>query len=211
MTHRKGAHPPPHAPSHVCCVLFLCTSLVSQGTARRTQQQLEVEVENIGGHLNAYTSREQTVFYAKVFKQDVPQAMDILGDILLNSQFTEEAVERERAVILKEHEEVNNSMEEVIFDRLHETSFRGTSLARPILGSVENINSIKREDIIDYVKTHYTAPRMVICGAGAIDHDQLVALATKIFSNVPRDPPNGKKVRHARTSLFAAGCPIARF
>jgi len=136
--------------------------LFFKGTERRDQQSLEMEVENIGGHLNAYTSREQTVFYAKVFQKDVPQAMDILGDILLNSKFSEEAVERERAVILKEHEEVNNNMEEVIFDRLHETAFRGTSLSRPILGSVENIKSITRKDIVDYVQTHYTAPRMVI-------------------------------------------------
>jgi mitochondrial-processing peptidase subunit beta len=157
----------------------------AQGTKRRDQAALELEVENIGGHLNAYTSREQTVFYAKVFKQDIAQAMDLLGDILLNSTFPEDAIERERGTILQEFEQVNNQMEEVVFDRLHETAFRGTALSRPILGSIENIKKITRQDIIDYVKTHYTADRMVICGAGAVDHDQLVALAGKIFSSVP--------------------------
>ena len=73
-----------------------------KGTSKRTQQQLEVEIENIGGHLNAYTSREQTVYYANVFKQDVPQAMDILSDILQNSLLDVSAIDRERDVILRE-------------------------------------------------------------------------------------------------------------
>merc|ERR1711871_733775 len=73
-----------------------------KGTSKRTQRQLEVEIENIGGHLNAYTSREQTVYYANVFKQDVPQALDILSDILQNSLLDEGAINRERGVILRE-------------------------------------------------------------------------------------------------------------
>ncbi|GMI41591.1 hypothetical protein TeGR_g3906, partial [Tetraparma gracilis] len=78
-----------------------------KGTSKRTQQQLEVEIENMGGHLNAYTSREQTVYYAKVFKDDVPRAVEILGDILLDSKLDDAAVDRERDVILREMEEVN--------------------------------------------------------------------------------------------------------
>jgi processing peptidase subunit beta len=168
--------------------------IIFKGTNKREQEALEVEVENMGGHLNAYTSREQTVFYAKVFKQDVSQAMDILADILQNSKMSEDAIERERNVILKEHEEVNNNLEEVVFDRLHETAFRGTSLGRTILGSVDNIKSITRNDILNYVQTHYTAPRMVICGAGAVDHEQLVSLSRKLFANIPSRPPADKRV-----------------
>ena len=84
-----------------------------KGTQRRTQVALETEIENMGGHLNAYTSREQTVYYAKVFKQDVPQALDILSDILSHSRLDPEAIERERDVILREMEEVNKMQEEV--------------------------------------------------------------------------------------------------
>lgn len=142
-------------------------------------------MENIGGHLNAYTSREQTVFYAKVNKQDVPQAMDILADILTNSQYSEEAIERERDVILREMQEVDGTMEEVIFDRLHETAYRGTMLGKTILGPAENIKSITRAHITDYINTHYTAPRMVVAGAGAVDHGELVKLSEKLLGSVP--------------------------
>lgn len=113
-----------------------------KGTAKRTQQQLELEIENMGGHLNAYTSREQTVYYAKVFKKDVPRAVDILSDILQNSKLDEAAIERERDVILREMEEVNKQPEEVIFDRLHETAFMGNGLGRTILGPIENVRTV---------------------------------------------------------------------
>ena len=87
-----------------------------KGTNKRTQQQLEVEIENMGGHLNAYTSREQTVYFAKVFKQDVGQAVEILSDILLKSKLDEGAIERERDVILREMTEVNKQQEELVLD-----------------------------------------------------------------------------------------------
>lgn len=162
-----------------------------KGTLRRTRQQLEQEVENLGGHLNAYTSRESTVFYAKVFKNDVAQAMDILSDILTNSKIEEEDVERERDTILREMKEVDGTMEEVIFDRLHQTAYRGTALARTILGTQQHVESITRQDIKDYVATHYTAPRMVVAGAGAVQHSQLVELSTKLFGKVPASSSNG--------------------
>merc|ERR1719201_1737998 len=156
-----------------------------KGTTKRSQEQLEKEIENIGGHLNAYTSREQTVYYAKVFKDDVPQAIDILSDILQNSKLDEAAIERERGVILREMEEVMANREEVIFDELHATAFQGTPLGRTILGPTENILNITRDDLDKYIKTHYTAPRMVIAGAGAVEHDQLKDLAEKTFDKLP--------------------------
>jgi len=162
-----------------------------KGTGKRTQHQMEVEIENMGGHLNAYTSREHTVYYAQVFKDDVPQAMDILSDILLNSKFDEDAIERERDVILREMREVQMQTEEVIFDLLHETAFAGGGLGRTILGPKENIQSISKGDLEAYIKTHYTAPRMVVAGAGAIDHDQLAKLADQHFGGLPSEPPAG--------------------
>jgi processing peptidase subunit beta len=161
-----------------------------KGTHRRTRQQLEQEVENLGGHLNAYTSRESTVFYAKVFKNDVGQAMDILSDILTNSRVEAEDIERERDTILREMREVDGQLEEVIFDRLHQTAYRGTALSRTILGTQQHIETITRQDIKDYVATHYTAPRMVIAGAGAVQHDQLVGMAKKLFGKIPSQPSN---------------------
>jgi processing peptidase subunit beta len=157
-----------------------------KGTKNRTQYQLEMEIENMGGHLNAYTSREQTVFYAKVFKKDVPKAMEILGDILQNANLDDAAINREREVILREMEEVEKMHEEVIFDHLHETAFQGSSLGLNILGPRENILKISKKDLQDFVKTQYTAPRFVVAGAGAVDHKQLVELADRTFGGLPK-------------------------
>ena len=98
-----------------------------KGTKGRTQHGLELEVENLGAHLNAYTSREQTVYYAKSFRKDVPQAVDIISDILQNSKLDANAVERERDVILREQQEVEKQHEEVVFDHLHAVAFQGQS------------------------------------------------------------------------------------
>ncbi|PSN71654.1 hypothetical protein BS50DRAFT_484527 [Corynespora cassiicola Philippines] len=162
--------------------------LAFKGTQKRTQQQLELEIENMGGHLNAYTSRENTVYYAKAFNQDVPATVDILSDILQNSKLESSAIERERDVILREQEEVDKQLEEVVFDHLHATAFQGQPLGRTILGPKENIQSIQRSDLENYIKTNYTADRMVLVGAGGVPHAQLVDLAEKYFASLPAEP-----------------------
>merc|ERR1711977_746827 len=113
--------------------------LAFKGTQKRTQNQLELEIENMGGHLNAYTSRENTVYFAKAFNSDVPQFVDILSDILQNSRLEESAIERERDVILRESEEVEK---QVVFDHLHATAFQHQALGRTILGPRQNIRDI---------------------------------------------------------------------
>ncbi|KIY53677.1 hypothetical protein FISHEDRAFT_63282 [Fistulina hepatica ATCC 64428] len=156
-----------------------------KGTNTRTQQSLELEVENIGAHLNAYTSREQTVYYAKSFSEDVPKAVEIISDILQNSKLDHNALERERDVILREQQEVDKQLEEVVFDHLHSVAFQGQALGRTILGPKANILSIKRDDLTSYIKSNYTADRMVLVGAGGVKHDELVALASKHFTSLP--------------------------
>merc|ERR1711990_1108901 len=120
-----------------------------------------------------------------VFEKDVPQAVDILSDILQNSQLDKGAIERERGVIMREMEEVMSNKEEVIFDELHATAYQGNSLGRTILGPEANIMSITRDDLEKYIKTHYTAPRICVAGAGAVNHDQLCDLSSKAFENLP--------------------------
>lgn len=160
-----------------------------KGTEKRSQNDLELEVENMGAHLNAYTSREQTVYYAKCFSKDVDHAVEMLSDILLQSRLDQGAIERERGVILREMEEVEQNLQEVVFDHMHAAAYHGTPLARTILGPTENIKSIKRDDLVEYVQDHYKAPRMVLAGAGGVDHQQLVDLAQKHFGDVGTDYP----------------------
>ncbi|KAF3921552.1 hypothetical protein AA313_de0202804 [Arthrobotrys entomopaga] len=162
--------------------------LAFKGTKNRTQNQLELEIENMGGHLNAYTSRENTVYYAKAFKSDVAKSVEILSDILQNSRLDPNAIEREREVILREQEEVDKQLEEVVFDHLHATAFQGQALGRTILGPKENILSIKRDDLVNYINTNYTADRMVLVGAGGVNHGELVKLAEKHFGGLKSSP-----------------------
>ena len=121
--------------------------LAFKGTSTRSQQQLELEIENMGGHLNAYTSRENTVYYAKSFKDDVPKTVELISDILQHSKLAENAIERERDVIIRESEEVDKMHEEVVFDHLHAVAFQGQPLGRTILGPRENILTISRNEL----------------------------------------------------------------
>jgi processing peptidase subunit beta len=134
--------------------------------------------------------RENTVYYAKSFNSDVPATVDILADILQHSKLEQSAIERERDVILREQEEVDKQLEEVVFDHLHATAFQNQALGRTILGPKENIQTISRDDLTNYIKTNYTADRMVLVGAGGVPHQQLVDLAEKYFAGLPTAPPS---------------------
>ena len=155
-----------------------------KGTTHRTQTDLELEIENMGAHLNAYTSREQTVYYAKCLSKDIATAMEILADILQHSKFGAEEIERERNVILREMQEVETDLQEVVFDHLHSVAYQSTPLGMTILGPTENIKKINRKDLTDYISTHYRGPRLVLAGAGGVDHNNLVTLCEKHFGNI---------------------------
>eukprot|EP01128_Nolandella_sp_AFSM9_P008858 TRINITY_DN5518_c0_g1_i1.p1 TRINITY_DN5518_c0_g1~~TRINITY_DN5518_c0_g1_i1.p1 ORF type:complete len:476 (+),score=139.15 TRINITY_DN5518_c0_g1_i1:49-1428(+) len=190
-----------------------------KGTPNRSRTQLESEVENLGAHLNAYTSREQTVYVTQSFKDDVPQMVDLLGDILQNSNLSEADIEAERAIILREKESVEENLEEVVFDHLHSAAYQGTSHALTILGETENIQSIQRSDLVNYIDTNYTGPRMTLVGTGAVKHEDLVAYAektfgglssedTKVKSNV-RVPFTGSEIRIRTDEMKEAHLAIA--
>lgn len=178
--------------------------LAFKGTGRRTREQLEMEVEDLGGHLNAYTSREQTVYYAQVLKENTGDAVDILSDILTNSRLDDQAIERERGVILQEMENVyGETKEELVFDHLHENCFQDCALGRTILGPVDNIKRICRNDLLEYIKTYYTADNMVVVATGAIpDHDAFVAMVRDKFAAL--NPTNPHKP--AKDISYFRGC-----
>ncbi|KAG6492721.1 probable mitochondrial-processing peptidase subunit beta, mitochondrial [Zingiber officinale] len=193
--------------------------MIFKGTESRTVRQLEEEIENMGGHLNAYTSREQTTYYAKVLDKDVPKALEILADILQNSSFDGKRIERERDVILREMEEVENQTQEVIFDHLHATAFQYTPLGRTILGPAQNIKTITKEHLKNYISTHYTAPRMVISAAGAVKHDNLVELVKNLFPKLSNDPTTASQLAAREPAVFTGSevriidddIPLAQF
>lgn len=159
-------------------------STIFQGTNKRSQSQLEIEIEDMGAQLNAYTSREQTVYYSKCLAKDVPKALEILSDIVQNAKLGEQEIERERGVILREMQEVESNLQEVVFDHLHAIAYQGTPLANTILGPTANIRSINATDLREYLSNHYKASRIVVAGAGGVNHDDLVKLSQSCLSNI---------------------------
>jgi predicted Zn-dependent peptidase len=141
-----------------------------KGTERRSARAIAEEIEAVGGHLNAYTSRESTAYYAKVLKEDLPLALDILADILQNSTFDPEELERERAVILQEIGQANDTPDDIIFDHFQECAFPEQAMGRPVLGRPEIIRELRRDAVVAYLRDHYGARRMVLAAAGNLEH-----------------------------------------
>ncbi|GAB4827370.1 hypothetical protein Ancab_034257 [Ancistrocladus abbreviatus] len=193
--------------------------MIFKGTEKRTARELEEEIENMGGHLNAYTSREQTTYFAKVMDKDVNKALDILADILQNSTFEEHRITRERDVILREMEEVEGQTEEVIFDHLHATAFQYTPLGRTILGPAQNIRTITKAHLQNYISTHYNAPRMVIAASGAVKHEEIVEQVKKLFTKLSSDPTTASQLVAKEPAIFTGSevrmidddIPLAQF
>jgi predicted Zn-dependent peptidase len=158
-----------------------------KGTERRSARAIAEEIEAVGGHLNAYTSRESTAYYAKVLKEDLALALDILADILLHSSFDPTELERERTVILQEIGQANDTPDDIIFDYFQERAFPDQAMGRPVLGSPEIIRRLSREAVMGYLRDHYGAARMVLSAAGNLEHRRVVDLAEKLLAEMPAE------------------------
>lgn len=155
-----------------------------KGTEKRNSLQIAEAIEDVGGYINAYTSREMTAYYVRVLEPDVPLAMDVISDIVLNSIFDSAEVEIERGVILSEIGQSLDTPDDVIFDWLQEVSYPDQPLGRTILGPEERVRSFTRDDLHAFVKEQYTPDQMVLSAAGAVDHDQLVKMAEVAFGGL---------------------------
>jgi processing peptidase subunit beta len=141
------------------------------------------QIESLGGNLDAYTTREQSAFFAQTFSSNVAQTVDILSEAIQNPNL--DSIDQEREVILKEQQKASNNSQQVVFDHLHATAFQGESLGRTIAGTPESIRSITRDDLTNFIKKNYTGDRMVLVGAGNIKHDELCKLAEQKFGSLP--------------------------
>jgi predicted Zn-dependent peptidase len=178
-----------HEPREINGVAHMLEHMAFKGTARRSARDISVEIENVGGHLNAYTSRENTAYYARVLAEDVPLALDIIADILQYSTFDEVELARERAVVLQEIGQAEDTPDDIIFDRLQATAYPDQALGRPVLGTTEIVGSMSRLAIRDYMRRNYGAESLVLAAAGRVDHDRLVELASAAFVDLPRTGP----------------------
>lgn len=174
-------------------VAHMVEHMMFKGTIRRTAARIAEEVEDVGGNINAWTSREMTSYHIHLLKEDMPLAVDILADVLQHSTMPEDEIERERHVILQEIGMTLDTPDELVFDHYQETAYPGQALGAPILGTSDIIKKMKKDTLHHYVREFYTPARLVLAAAGNIKHGEFTALAEKMFSSLPADRGNKQK------------------
>lgn len=181
-------------------VAHMVEHMLFKGTPKRSAQQIVEQVENVGGEINAYTSRELTSYHIHLLKQDVRLGLDIIADMYLNSLLPDKEVERERDVIIQEIGMCNDTPDDLIFDVYFETAYPGQPLGLPILGRVENIENMKKAQLQGYIKRWYTPENTVISAAGAVEHQEFVKLVEEYFSDF-----NAAPTEDAQLAIYKGG------
>ena len=173
-------------------VAHLLEHMAFKGTTTRSALQIAETIENVGGDINAYTSKEITAYYVKLIAEDLPLGIDILTDILQNSIFAEKELNRERGVILQEIGMYLDSPDEMIFDYWQEKAFPNQPIGRSILGKTDIIKNISRDEVKNFMMSHYNPKKMIISAAGKISHDEFVEAIKKSCTNLPQGTENGR-------------------
>jgi predicted Zn-dependent peptidase len=155
-----------------------------KGTASRTAQGIAEEIEAVGGELNAATGLETTAYFARVLKGDEGIALEILADILLNSRFSQDELEREREVILQEIAATRDIPDDIAFELVNEAAYPEQAVGRSILGPAANVRRFQPADLSAFLRRHYHPKRMVLAAAGAVHHDRLVRHAEALFGGL---------------------------
>ncbi len=175
-----------HETAEINGVSHVLEHMAFKGTKRRTARAIAEEIEAVGGHLNAYTAREGTTYFAKVMKEDIGLALDIIADILQHSAFDPEELGREREVILQEIGQARDTPDDIVFDHFQETAYPDQPLGRPVLGTEATVTALTREALVAHMAKHYHAGRMILAAAGKLDHDWLVERAKLLFAGLPQ-------------------------
>lgn len=155
-------------------IAHLLEHMAFKGTENRTAFQIATNIEDVGGEINATTSTETTAYIVRVLKNDIPLAIDILADILMYSKFDEDELEREKQVILQEIGAAHDVPDDIVFDHFTETAFRHQSLGRSILGTPKTIQTFTSADLHNFMNQQYSADRMVVVAAGAVQHENFL-------------------------------------
>lgn len=180
-------------------VAHLVEHMVFKGTPSRTAFDISEQIEAVGGHMNAYTTREHTAYYAKVLKEDAALALDVIGDMLQHSLLDEDELVRERDVVLQEIGQAEDTPDDIIFDHFQACAFPDQALGRPVLGQPEIIGALPRDALVDYIGGNYSGQTMVLAASGRIDHGWLVEKAAEVFRDLPApvDPAALDPARYA--------------
>lgn len=176
--------------------------LLFKGTKNRTAAQIAESLESVGGHLNAFTGKELTCYYAHVLDEHLSISVEIIGDLLSNALFDSSEMEKEKKVILEELNTIEETPEELIHEYFLDDVFPDHPLGLSIIGKRENIENFNRQKVLNYLSDNYTVDRLVVAAAGNVDHDELARLVEKNFENLGKNggqnykPP--KKPRHGK-------------
>jgi len=185
-----------HEQAHEHGLSHLIEHMAFKGTTRRSARQIAEDIENVGGDINAATSVEYTSYTARVLGENVDVALDVLGDILINSVFDEAELAREKSVILQEHAAVEDTPDDLIYDAFMETAFAGQPVGRPILGTPDTIRSFDADTIRTFLAREYIPAKMVLAAAGNVSHAEIVDAAERLFGSMPataiRSPETGQ-------------------
>lgn len=158
---------------------------IFKGTTKRSSSRVINRLENVGGDLNASTSKEETDFYASFLSQYYPRAVELLSDIFFNATFPEKELEKEKTVIFEEINFYNDTPSEIIFDDFESMIFRNHGMGKNILGTKDSVQDIYRDDIFNFIRSNYTLENVVLCSVGNISKQRLVNLCEKYFGSIP--------------------------
>jgi len=175
-----------HEPATLGGISHFIEHLLFKGSETRSARQIALEVDSIGGHLDAFTSKEQTCYYAKVLDEHLPVAIDLLSDLVLRPKFDPEELERERQVIVEEIRMVNDSPEELVYDLFSGQMYRGHALGRPIQGTEASVGALSRPRLVRYFRATYRPENLLIAAAGRLRHDVVARQVRKAFGTLKR-------------------------
>lgn len=175
--------------AHENGLAHLFEHMVFKGTASRPARTIAEQIEDVGGALNAWTSRDTTCFHARVLAADVPLAVELVSDLVTNPLFADSDLALEREVVLSEIGEALDTPDDLVFDHLQATAFTGQSLGRPILGTADSLADLDTATLRHWQQTHYRGNGMVLAAAGKVDHAQLVDLANRYLGTIPAGRP----------------------
>jgi predicted Zn-dependent peptidase len=180
-------------------ISHLLEHMFFKGTKNRTARKISNEIESLGGYLNAFTSKEHTCFYGRGMSKNLKKTFSVLSDMMQYSLFDEKELKKEAKVVVDELRDIEDSPEELIFDKFETNVFRGNSLSMPIIGTEKNVVNFSRNDLVNYIDANYNTENFCVVASGAVDHDELVSLVEKHLINfVTKKRRRRKKFRYKK-------------
>ncbi len=165
-------------------ISHLIEHMFFKGTKTRSARRLSDDIESLGGYLNAFTSKEHTCFYGRGMDRYLEKTFVVLADMVQNSVFDAKELKKEARVVIDELHDIEDSPEELIFDKFETNLLKGTALSMPIIGTENNVADFSRNDLIDYIKANYNVNNFCVIASGAVEHDKLVSIAEKYLTGI---------------------------